>query len=226
MLAPNGELLAENVLWVIVVVPKFSTPPPPLPPAVLPTNVLSLMFSVVSLSIAPPPGPELPVNVSPISVSVPAALSSAPPPKMVAVLLLNVLLVTVAVFWLKIPPPSWAVLPVNVLVVTVSVPLLLIAPPEVPCAFGEELPENVEPETLSVPWLKMPPPPLTPSLARPLVILMLLSVRLPAEDTSIRRKEAELDRVIVAPLPWMVIRVLMTGRPVPPSVVLFAAVRV
>src|SRR6266581_1814392 len=182
MLAPNGELLAENVLWVIVVVPKFSTPPPPLPPAVLPTNVLSLMFSVVSLSIAPPPGPELPVNVSPISVSVPAAL--------------------------------------------VSVPLLLIAPPEVPCAFGEELPENVEPETLSVPWLKMPPPPLTPSLARPLVILMLLSVRLPAEDTSIRRKEAELDRVIVAPLPWMVIRVLMTGRPVPPSVVLFAAVRV
>src|ERR1700730_3364969 len=124
---------------------------------------------------------------------------------MVAVLLLNVLLVMVAVFWLKIPPPSWAVLPVNVLVVTVSVPLLLIAPPEVPCAFGEELPENVEPETLRVPWLQMAPPP----WARPLVIVTLLSVRFPAEDTSSRWKAPEADRVIVAPLPWMVILVLM-----------------
>ncbi len=141
-------------------------------------------------------------------------------------LLLNVLLVMVAVFWLKIPPPSWAVLLVNVLLDTVRVPLLLIAPPEVPLADGEELPENVEPEMLSVPWLSMAPPPLTPSLARPLVILTLLSVRFPAEDTSIRRKATEPDRVMVAPLPAMVMFFVMTGSPVPPSVVLFLAVRV
>ena len=132
----------------------------------------------------------------------------------------------VAVFWLKIPPPSWAVLPVNVLVVTVSVPLLLIAPPEVPLVAGELLPENVEPEMLSVPWLSMAPPPLTPSLASPLVIVRLLSVRFPAEATSSRWKATEPDRVIVAPLPWMVILALMTGSPTPPSVVLFFAVRV
>ena len=54
--------------------------PPPLVPPVLPVNVLSLMLSVVSLSIAPPPGPVFPVNVLPVTVIVPAALSRAPPP--------------------------------------------------------------------------------------------------------------------------------------------------
>ena len=80
MFAPNGELLPENVDWVIVVAPKLSIAPPPFVPAVLPVKVLSLMLSVVSLSMAPPPGPVLPVNVSPVTVVVPAALSSAPPP--------------------------------------------------------------------------------------------------------------------------------------------------
>ena len=60
--------------------PKLSMAPPPLVPPVLPVNVLSLMLSVVSLSIAPPPGPVFPVNVLPVTVIEPAALSRAPPP--------------------------------------------------------------------------------------------------------------------------------------------------
>jgi hypothetical protein len=73
--------LPENVDWVIVVGPKLSIAPPPFVPAVLPVKVLSLMLSVVSLSMAPPPGPVLPVNVSPFTVADPAALSSPPPRK-------------------------------------------------------------------------------------------------------------------------------------------------
>ena len=59
--------------------PKLMRAPPPLLPPVLPLNVLSLMLSVVSLSIAPPPGPVFPANVLPVTLLVLAALSRAPP---------------------------------------------------------------------------------------------------------------------------------------------------
>ena len=67
-----GRRVASSVDWVMVVCPKFSTAPPPLPPAVFPLKVLSLIESLVSLSMAPPPGPLLDTNVSPATVSLPA----------------------------------------------------------------------------------------------------------------------------------------------------------
>ena len=112
---------------------------------------------------------------------------------------------------------------------TVSGPLLLIAPPEVPVAAGEELPLNVARVTVSEPRLKIAPPPLTPSSARPLLSVTEFSVRLPPDATSKIRNAAvpaAADLVMVAPLPWMLTCPAMTGRPVPPSVVLFADVRV
>ena len=63
-------------------------------PAVLPSNVLSVMFAVASLSIAPPPGPLFLLNVSPLTLFVPNALTRPPPPNKVAVLPVNVLFVT------------------------------------------------------------------------------------------------------------------------------------
>ena len=114
-------------------------------------------------------------------------------------------------------------------VVTVSVPLLSIAPPEVPVVAGEELPLNVDPETDRMPWLKIAPPPCTPLLARPLASVSALIVRLPAEATSKIRNAAvpaALDLLIVSLLPTILTLPVMTGRPVPPSVVLFAAVSV
>ena len=93
-----------------------------------------------------------------------------------------------------------------------------------PVAAGAELPLNVVRDTVSGPWLKMAPPPLTPSLARPLLSVRPLSDRLPPEATSNRRKAAVADLVMVAPLPWMLTWPVMTGRPVPPSVALLAAV--
>src|ERR1035438_9901916 len=51
-LAPNAELLPENVDHVMAVVPKFWTAPPPFVPAVLPLNVLLVTLTVASLSIA------------------------------------------------------------------------------------------------------------------------------------------------------------------------------
>src|ERR1017187_931212 len=135
----------------------------------------------------------------------------------------------VAVFWLKTPPPSCAELPVKVLVVSVSTPLLLIAPPDVPLSAGDESLLNVLPVTERVPWLKIAPPPSTPLLARPWLSVSDVSVRWPAEATSKMRKLAvpdTVDRAIVAPLPATVTLPVMTGRPVPPSVVLFLAVSV
>src|ERR1022692_1128666 len=227
--APNGEVLPDNVDCLTVAVPKLTIAPPPLMPAVLLKKVLSPTITVASLSIAPPPGPVFPVNVSPVTVSVPAPFTIAPPPNMVAVLLVNVLFLTVAVFWLKMPPPSCAVLPVNVLVVTVSVPLLSIPPPEVPVAAGEEFPVNVLPVTDRVPWLKIAPPPCTPLFARPLLSVSEVSVRWPAGPTSRMRKAgmpATADRLMVAPLPWIVTFPVMTGRPVPPSVAFLTVDRI
>lgn len=75
-LAPNDELLADKVDHEMVAVPKFWTAPPPFVPAVLPVNVLSVTFTVASLSMAPPPA--LPVamfrlNVSRVRLVVPSA---------------------------------------------------------------------------------------------------------------------------------------------------------
>ncbi len=223
-LAPNAELLPDSVDCLMVAVPKLPMAPPPLLPAVLPVKVLLLMFTVASLSIAPPPGPVFPVNVLPVTVKVPTTLTIAPPPKSVAVLPLKVVSVTEAVFWVRIPPPSWPELPLKVLSDTDSGPLASIAPPDVPVAAGAELPLNVVCNTVSGPWLKMAPPPLVPSLARPLLSVTLLTDRLPPEATSSRRKAAVPDRVMVAPLPAMLTWPVMTGRPLPPSVALSAAV--
>jgi hypothetical protein len=99
----------------------------------------------------------------------------------------------------------------------------LIAPPEVPVAAGEELPLNVVRVTVSDPRLKIAPPPLVPSLARPLLIVMPLRDRLPPEATSNRRNAVLPDLVIVAPLPVMLTDPVMTGRALPPSVLLPAA---
>src|SRR5580693_3775234 len=149
---------------------------------------------------------------------------------MVAVLLVKASLVIVAVFWLKTPPPSCAELPLNVLVDRFSVPLLLMPPPDVPLDDGAELPVNALPVMVSVPWLKMPPPPCWPLLARPLLIVTEFSVRLPEDATSKMRNvgvPVAVDRAMVAPLPWIVTRPVITGRPTPPpSVVLLMAVSV
>ncbi len=230
MFAPNVELLPEIVVWVTVVGPKLMIAPPPLLPPVLPVNVLLLMLSVVSLSMAPPPGPVLPLKVLPVTVIVPAAFSRAPPPKIVAVLPVKVSLGNVAVSGLTPAPPSCAVLPVNVLVDRFSVPLLLMPPPDVPVDAGAESPVNVLPVTVSVPWLNTPPPPCCPLLARPLLMVTEFSVRLPAEATSKMRNvgvPAAVDLAIVAPLPWIVTFLVITGRPTPPpSVVLLIVVSV
>ncbi len=150
---------------------------------------------------------------------------------MVPVLPVNVLLVTVAVavrLWLKMPPPSCPEFPLNVLKVTVSGPLLLIAPPEVPVVAGAEFPVNLPDVTDRAPRLKMAPPPSVPLSARPFRNVSERSVRRPAEATSNMRKAAVAvpERAMVAPLPWTVTLPVMTGRPVPPSVGLFAVARV
>jgi hypothetical protein len=144
-------------------------------------------------------------------------------------LFVNVLVLINAEFWLKIPPPSCAEFPENVLVETVKLPLLSIAPPDVPLVAGDEFPVKVLAVTESLPWLKIPPPPWTPLLARPLLTVNELSVKVPLEATSSKRKAgvpAAVERAMVAPLPVMVTLPVMTGRPVPPSVALFAVVRV
>src|SRR5438270_10805248 len=126
---------------------------------------------------------------------------------MVALLPVNVSLVIVAVFWLKTPPPSCAELPVNVLVDRFSVPLLLTPPPDVPLDEGAELPVKVLPEMVSVPWLKMPPPPCWPLLARPLLTVTEVSVRLPEDATSKIRNTGvpeAVDRAMEVQLHWMV----------------------
>src|ERR1700733_2845196 len=67
-LGPRGEVLPEKVDFFTVVVPKFTTAPPPLVPAVLLVKVLLEMLRVASLSRAPPPGPVLPTKVYPGAV--------------------------------------------------------------------------------------------------------------------------------------------------------------
>jgi hypothetical protein len=63
-----------------------------------------------------------------------------------------------------------------------------------------------------------------------LLIVTEFSVRLPAADTSKMRNTgvpAAVDRAMVAPAPWIVTLLVITGRPTPPpSVVLLMAVSV
>src|ERR1039457_6155524 len=102
MSAPYGEVFPDRVDCLIVVVPKFWTAPPPLPPAVLLTNVLSPMVAVFWLKTPPPSCAELPVKVLVVTDSVPL-LSIAPP---------------------EVPVVAGEELPVNVLPATDSVPWL------------------------------------------------------------------------------------------------------
>ncbi len=94
---------------------------------------------------------------------------------------------------------------------------------------GDELLVKVPAVTAKVPWLKMAPPPCWPLLARPLLSVSEFRFRLPLVATSKTRKAGvpdAVDRVMVAPAPWMVTFPVMTGRPVPPSVALLALVSV
>ena len=118
-----------------------------------------------------------------------------------------------------------AELPERVLFCTVSVlKLLMLMPPPLLA----ELPERVLFCTVSAPRFKMPPPRPTgkPPLASPPLTVALFRVRLAPPATARMRKAVALLRLIVLPLPSMVIALAITGRPLLPSVVLFTAVRV
>src|SRR5579875_2830506 len=111
--APNGAPLPEIVDQVMVAVPKFWMAPPPLVPAVLPLNVLSVIVAaapVLWLKIPPPSWPELPVNVLNDTLSDPLLLIAPP----------------------EVPVADGAELPLNVVRVTDSAPRAKTAPP--PCA--------------------------------------------------------------------------------------------
>src|SRR3954468_16870973 len=171
---------------------------------------------------------RLPPSVLPL----PVPLAMPPPPG--ALLCETVLLFTVSVpAWLRIPPPppppvgvNGTVFPLTSLSLTVMTPTgplpmvpVAIPPPPPP----DEFPRTITRFNVTAPSLLKRPPP--GPCTRPPLIVIRFSVSAPpaAPRTSMIRKVLLLP-AIVDFSPFTVIGATMTGRPLPPSVGLFATV--
>src|SRR5581483_9450698 len=209
---PSASLSVRRVLF-ISSVPPFEMPPPPVsspPVALLP--LITPLLIVVTL-----PGPP------------PLPLPAAMPPPPEAVLSLTVLLLRVRTpATLRMPPPP---MPLDGTVFEVTRLLLRIsvAPgpgPIVPLAIPPPAPEAWLPVTVLLlstsvpPRLRMPPPKPAgpPPETFPPVTVRPFTRRLPpAEPSIVMIRKLLLEPAIVAPLPLIVIAVVITGSPVVPS---------
>src|SRR5215218_2355545 len=118
------------------------------------------------------------------------------------------------------PPPAPAELPEMVLLVTESRPKASNTPPP-------ELRDMVLLLRIRAPWLNTPPPPPKGAIALPPLTVVRCRVRLPMLLTArIRKSGAPGSRLIVLPLPAMVMTLLMTGSPVAGRLVLLTVVSV
>jgi hypothetical protein len=199
--------LPDIVLSVSVTTDSRLTTPPPALPAELPDIVLSVSVTTLVPTFAkvaiPPPEPpaELPETVLriPCTVLTPLNIAKAaiPPPEPPAVLSETVLLINPTVL------------------VSLRAAKVYTPPP----ASLAELPDTMLFFRVSVPRLKIPPPVLAgvPPLATPPLIVVSSSFNLPRLLTArIRKLGVPLFRSIVLPWPWIVIRLVTTGKPVGP----------